>query len=70
MLLESVKGASKVVLLVKKKKKSACQCRRCKRCWFHPWVWKISWKRVWQPTHYSCLENPIDRRVGGLQYIG
>ena len=28
----------------------ACQCRRCKRCRFNPWVSKIPWKRAWQPT--------------------
>ena len=28
----------------------ACQCRRCKRCRFHPWVGKIPWRRAWQPT--------------------
>ena len=31
-------------------KKSACQCRRCRRQRFDSWVWKISWKRKWQPT--------------------
>ena len=31
-------------------KESACQCRRCKRCWFDLWVGKISWRRKWQPT--------------------
>ena len=31
-------------------KKSACQCRRCKRYRFDPWVWKIPWSRKWQPT--------------------
>ena len=36
----------------KKKKKQtqpACQCRRCKRCRFNPWVGKIPWSRKWQP---------------------
>ena len=28
---------------------SACQCRRCKKCSFDPWVGKISWRRKWQP---------------------
>ena len=28
----------------------ACQCRRYMRCRFNPWVWKISWRRAWQPT--------------------
>ena len=42
-------------------KESACHCRRHKRCSFDPWVRKIPWRRAWQPTLYSCLENPIDR---------
>ena len=31
-------------------KESACQCRRCKRCGFDPWVRKKSWRKKWQPT--------------------
>ena len=31
-------------------KKSACQCKRPRRCRFNPWVGKISWSRKWQPT--------------------
>ena len=31
-------------------KEPACQYRRHKRCGFHPWVGKIPWRRVWQPT--------------------
>ena len=31
-------------------KESACQCRRCKRRRFDPWVGKIPWNRKWQPT--------------------
>ena len=31
-------------------KESTCQCRRCKRCGFDPWVGKIPWMRAWQPT--------------------
>ena len=31
-------------------KEPACQCRRCKRCGFDPWVGKIPWSRKWQPT--------------------
>ena len=31
-------------------KEPACQCRRCRRCVFDPWVGKISWRRKWQPT--------------------
>ena len=31
-------------------KESTCQCRRCKRCGFNPWVRMIPWRRKWQPT--------------------
>ena len=31
-------------------KESACQCRRCKRRRFDPWVRKIPWRREWPPT--------------------
>ena len=30
-------------------------------CRFNRWVRKILWRRKWQPTPYSCLENPMDR---------
>ena len=31
-------------------KEPICQCRKCKRLGFDPWVRKIPWKRAWQPT--------------------
>ena len=31
-------------------KEPACQCRRCKRCGFNPWVGKIARRRAQQPT--------------------
>ena len=31
-------------------KETACQCRRCKRQGFNPWVREIPWGRKWQPT--------------------
>ena len=31
-------------------KESACQCKRCKRLGFDPWVGKIPQRRKWQPT--------------------
>ena len=44
-------------------KEPTCQCRRWRRCRFDPWVGKIPWRRAWQPTPVSCLENPMDRRA-------
>ena len=46
-LLGAQNGASQVALLVKE---PTCQCRRCKRRGFDPWVGKILWRRAWQPT--------------------
>ena len=34
---------------------------QCRRPGFHPWVGEIPGRRKWQPTPYSCLENPMDR---------
>ena len=31
-------------------KESTCQCWRCKRCRFYPWVGRIPWRRKWHPT--------------------
>ena len=31
-------------------KEPVCQCRRCRRPRFNPWVRKIAWRRKWQPT--------------------
>ena len=28
----------------------ACQCRRCKRHRFNPWLGKIPWRRAWKST--------------------
>ena len=30
-------------------KEPACQCRRHKRWGFDAWIWKIPWRRAWQP---------------------
>ena len=39
-------------------KEPACQCRRCKRCKFDPWVRKIPWRRDRLPTPVF-LEFPL-----------
>ena len=39
-------------------KGSACQCRRRRRRGFSPWVWKIPWRRKWQPTLVFLPEIP------------
>ena len=36
-------------------------CLQCKRPGFFHYAEKICWRREWQPTPDSCLENPMDR---------
>ena len=40
--------------------KNPLQCRRYK---FDPWVWKILWRRKWQPTPVFLLVNPTERSL-------
>ena len=49
-------------------KESACQCRRCKRHVFDPWIRKIPWGGHGNPLQYSRLENPMDRRAWQAMY--
>ena len=49
-------------------KEPACQCRKHKRHGFDPWVRKISWRRVWQPTAvFLPGESLWTGGPGGLQ---
>ena len=51
-------------------KESACQCRRCRRPRFHPWVWKVPGEGM--ATHASVLawEMPWTEESGGLWSMG
>ena len=52
-------------------KEPACQCRRHKGCEFDPWVGKIPWRRVWQPTPiFLPGDIPWIEEPGGLQSMG
>ena len=43
-------------------KERTCQCKRCKRRGFNPFVGKIPVEGGHgNPLHYSCLENSMDR---------
>ena len=42
-------------------KESACQCRRQERG-FDPWVERIPWKRIWQPTPVCLPEKSHGQR--------
>ena len=37
---------------------------------FDPWDGKVPGEGNGNPLQYSCLGNPIDRELGGLQFIG
>ena len=43
-------------------KEPACQCRRCKRCWFDQ-SGRSPRGGHGNPLQYSCLKNPMDRGV-------
>ena len=43
-------------------KEPACQCRRCKRCRFDPWVWKMPWRRAWKSTPVFLPGEPHGQR--------
>ena len=52
-------------------KESACQCRRCRRLGFYPWVRKIPQRMKWQPTPVSLPEKfPGQRSLAGYSLWG
>ena len=52
-------------------KEPVCQCRRCKRHKFDPWVRKIPWRRKWQPTLvFLLVKLPWTEEPGGLWSMG
>ena len=51
-------------------KEPTCQCRRHTRHVFNHQVGKIPGKGDSSPFQYSCLENPMDKEPGELQFMG
>ena len=51
----------------KKKKKSACQCRTCRKLWFFPWVGKIPLEEE-MATHSSILAWKVPRTEEPVGY--
>ena len=52
-------------------KEPACQCSRCKRCRFNPWVGKIPWRRARKLSWWIlCIEEPGSLRSIGFQKVG
>ena len=51
------------VPVVASEKEPACQCRRHKRHGFDPWVWKITWKKSWQPTPLFLPGKSHEQRI-------
>ena len=37
---------------------------------FKSWIGKIPWRRAWQLTPVSCLENPLDRGTWWATVLG
>ena len=51
-------------------KESTCQCRRCKRHRFDPWIEKIPSSRRCNPLQDSCRESSMEDDPGKLQSMG
>ena len=66
-VFEVVSWASQVALVVKKKKKTNCQCRRCKIHGFNSELGRSPGEGHGTSLEYSCLENPMDRGAWQLQ---
>ena len=57
-------------------KESACQCRKCGKCLFDPWIGKIPWRRemkiyssvlaciILQTEEHDRLQSMGSQRVG------
>ena len=50
-------------------KESACQSRRCSKCWFDPWVRISPGEGNGSPFRYSCLKTPWIEEPGRLQSL-
>ena len=51
-------------------KESICQCWRCKRLRFDPWVWKIPGSRKWHHSTILAWKIPWTEESSRLQYLG
>ena len=52
-------------------KEPTCQCRRCKRRGFDPWVGEIPWRRPEQPTPvFLPMTSHETEEPGGLSSTG
>ena len=51
-------------------KEPTCQCRRCKRHEFDPWVRMIPWRRKWPHSSILAWDIPRTEESGGLWSIG
>ena len=48
-------------------KEPPCECKRCQRCEFHPWILKILWRREWRPTPvFLPGDSHGQRRLAGF----
>ena len=51
-------------------KEPPCQCRRCKRRGFHPWVGTIPWRRLWQASPVFLPGKSQDRGAWRVTFHG
>ena len=48
---------------------STCQCRRCRRLGFHPWVWKIPERENVNPLHWVGESQFLPRESHGQRSL-
>ena len=51
-------------------KESACQCRKCKRCKFEPWMQKMPWRILDPLSRILAWKIPWTEKPSRLQSIG
>ena len=51
-----------LIILDSDSKESTCQCMRCRKCGFDPWLGKIPWRRKWEPTPVFLPEKSHGQR--------
>ena len=66
--LRSEDGRLKILIIANHIIRIHLQCRRSR---FDSWVWKIPWRRKWQPTPvFLPGKSPWTEKPGGLQSTG
>ena len=65
-MVSKINFEAKRIFILKMSRQRIClQYRRHRRCGFDPWVWKIPWRRKWQPTPVFLPGKSHERSLVG-----